>query len=230
MLSNERLEGNNISFGSYIAKVYLWMFIGVLCTAITAFVMVETSVIWIVYDYTWIPFALLIAKVILVSYLSSRIYDMSIARVKGIFIGYSILTGVTFAALGLCFGTTSVFMAFGFASILFACLSIIGLTTQKDYSSLRGLLFVGIIILCVISGIGMFFDLSAFDLAIGIIGTIIFLGITIYDTQKMKQAFLVEGNTEVLERQSIYFALSLYLDFINILIYLIRILGRQSRD
>ena len=76
----------------------------------------------------------------------------------------------------------------------------------------------------------MFFDLSAFDLAIGIIGTIIFLGITIYDTQKMKQAFLVEGNTEVLERQSIYFALSLYLDFINILIYLIRILGRQSRD
>lgn len=214
---------------NYINKAYLWMFVGLLCTAFTAYSMISTDLVWVVYSFSWLPFAMIIAKISLVIFLERKLYTMQASTARMVFIGYSVLTGVTFSVIFFMFDITSVFLAFIFAAILFACLSIIGFTTQKDFSSIGNLCFIGLFVLIGIGIVGFFINLSGYDLLIGLFGVIIFLGLTIYDTQKMKNTFSeIEQRPEIGEKVAIYFALQLYLDFINIFIYLLRIMGKRQ--
>lgn len=219
-----------VNKSKYISKAYLWMFIGLLCTTLTAYYMVASDLVWMAYAFSWLPYTLLIAKIALVIFLSGRIYKMKVMTARIIFVAYSVLTGITFSTLAFIYGMDTVFLAFAFAAILFGCLSIIGFTTKQDFSSMGKIFLVGLLVLFAVGLIGMFVNLAAFDLIIGLVGVILFLGITIYDTQKMKNVLVAaEGNEQELEKISIYFALQLYLDFINIFIYLLRIMGR-GRD
>ncbi|MDA3732926.1 Bax inhibitor-1/YccA family protein [Niameybacter massiliensis] len=229
MENNQYSSIRQSSSYNYINKAYLWMFVGLLCTALTSYVMIATDLIWVVYSFSWLPFAMIIAKIALVIFLSSRIYKMQTSTARMVFIGYSILTGITFSVIFFMFDITSVFIAFAFAAILFACLSIIGFTTEKDFSSIGNLCFMGLFILLGIGVVGFFINLSGYDLLIGLFGVIVFLGLTIYDTQKMKNTFgAVEQQSEMMEKVAIYFALELYLDFINIFIYLVRMMGKRN--
>lgn len=213
----------------FTAKAYLWMFLGLLCTAATGFIMISTGMVYAVFMYSWLPFVFIIAKIAVVVFLTSRIHQMSETKSKAIFIGYSVLTGITFSVVGLLFDVDTLFLAFGFSAVLFACLGIIGYTTKKDMTSLGPVLFGGLIALLIVSFIGIFINLSAIDLLISLVGVILFLGITVYDTQKMKRTYMsCQNDHAMLGKLSIFFALQLYLDFINIFLYLVRIMGRND--
>lgn len=213
----------------FTAKAYLWMFIGLMCTALTSIFMLWTGFVYFTVMYTWIPLALIAAKLILVGFLSARIHKMSAAKSRIIFILYSFLVGITFSAIGLIYDLPTIFIAFLFAAILFACLAIIGFTTKKDMTKFGPLLFGGLIALLLVELIGMFIGFQGMDLLIGLFGIILFLGLTVYDTQKMKNYYNVYQNDHMmLDKLSIFFALQLYLDFINMFLYLLRIMGRKK--
>ena len=213
----------------FTAKTFLWMFIGLAITAATAFYMVATGLVYAVVLNRWMPIALGIATLVMVVFISRRIYQLPAKVAKMLFVVYAVLTGVTFSSLGFIYDITTIYWAFGFTALMFGCLAGIGYTTKKDLTSFGPLMVVGLIMLIVFSLIGIFVNLPAVDFAISIIGVILFLGITIYDTQKMKNTYYHYQNDEVmLEKLSTFFALELYLDFINLFIYLLRIMGRND--
>lgn len=213
----------------FTAKAYLWMFIGLVCTAVTAFYMVASGLVTAIVFNSAVPMILIGAKIALVVFLSARLHKLSVGASKAIFIAYSFLTGITFSTIGYIYDLNTIFIAFAFTAVLFACLAIIGFTTKKDMASFGPLLLGGLVALFVVHIIGIFINLAAFDLFIGLAGVILFLGVTIYDTQKMKNAYnMAQNDHMMLEKLSIFFALELYLDFINIFIYLLRIMGRKK--
>ena len=213
----------------FTAKAFLWMFIGLLATGITGVYLYGSGLARTIAMNRTLPFVFAGLQLLLVIVLSSRIQKLSIGASRTIFIAYSVLTGVTFSSLGYMYNIRTIFVAFLFTAVLFGCLSFIGFTTKKDMTSFGPLLLGGLVALIIINIIGIFINLTAFDLFIGLAGVLIFLGLTAYDTQKMKRTYtMVQNDHLMLEKLSIFFALQLYLDFINIFLYLLRIMGRRD--
>jgi hypothetical protein len=213
----------------YTAKAFLWMFLGLLATGFTGLYVYGSGLAATIAMNRTLPFALAGLQLFLVIMLSRRIQTLSVGASRSIFIAYSVLTGVTFSSLGYMYEIRTIFIAFLFTSVLFACLSVIGFTTKKDMTSFRPLLLGGLVALILVNIIGIFMNLAAFDLLIGLLGLLVFFGLTVYDTQKMKRTYtMVQNDHMMLEKLSIFFALQLYLDFINMFLYLLRIMGRRN--
>ena len=120
-------------------------------------------------------------------------------------------------------------LAFGVSAFFFGCMAAAGLLTRRDVSGFRSLVIFGLLALIVMQVINLFLRLDGFDTMICLAGVAIFLGITTYDSKKTKDLYYAfEGNQELLDKASIYSALELYLDFINLFLYLIRLLGRKK--
>ncbi|HCY06504.1 MAG TPA: BAX inhibitor (BI)-1/YccA family protein [Erysipelotrichaceae bacterium] len=156
-------------------------------------------------------------------------FNPMVARI--LFMVYSAITGVTFGILPIAYGVTNTFMAFVFTSVLFVCMAIIGKTTKIDISRFSGLLVGGLFALIIISIASMFMNLPGSTLLISYLGVIIFLGLTAWDVQKLKAYYYsTEHDEEMRSKLSIYGAFQLYLDFINLFLYILRIFGNRSRD
>lgn len=212
----------------HVAQTYAWMCAGLLVTYVTGYLLYSTGMINALLSVWWVPFALLIAKLFLVSYLSSRIHQYSVSTARGIFILYSALTGVVFASILAMYYFESVILVFGVTALFFGCMAAAGLITKRDLSGFAPIVMAGLVTLLVLGLISMFLDFYILDVAICFLGVIIFMGVTTYDAKKMKDLYYAnEGNTELLSKLSIYSALDLYLDFINLFLYLIRLLGKR---
>jgi FtsH-binding integral membrane protein len=163
----------------------------------------------------------------LVFFLSFRIQHMSVGAAQATFWGYAALLGISLATIFLVYTAASITQVFFIAAATFGAMSLWGYTTQRDLTGMGSFLFMGLIGIIIASVVGFFFQSSALQFAISIIGVIVFTGLTAYDTQKIKEMYYVGDDGTVAGRKAIMGALSLYLDFLNLFLMLLRLFGNN---
>ncbi len=214
------------SFSGIMNKVYGIMFLGLLITAgVALYVASDVNLArMFVGNYT-APIILGIIEFAMVIYLSSRALEMSHGKAITMFLIYSALNGLTFSIVFLAFNIGAIYMAFFAAATTFAVMSAYGYFTKSDLTGVGKILFVALIALIVMSIINIFMRNSQFDMLISYAGVVIFLGLTAYDTQKIKEIYQQAPHQNI----AVIGALRLYLDFVNLFIFLLRIFG-GNRD
>lgn len=171
-----------------------------------------------------------LAPVGLVLFLSFRLHTMSVATAQTVFWIYATLVGVSFASLGMVYTHGSIARVFMITAVTFGALSLYGYTTKRDLTGMGSFLFMGLIGLIVASVVNIFLASSALQFALSIIGVLVFTGFTAYDSQKIKEMYYEGDGETVTGQKAIRGALTLYLDFINLFLSLLRIFGSSSRN
>ena len=219
--------GQMETLGQYTARTFLWMVLGLLVTFGVALACWLTGVVVYVWSF---QIVILIATLIMSFTMASRIERMSVGTAKAMFIAFSVLFGLTMSIYLLIFDLPSLILVFLATAVYFAALAAYGHFTRADLSGLRTILFSGLIFLIVFGVLSMFIPwLAAVDRIACIIGIAVFLGFTAYDTQKIRSYYhYYAGFPDMLEKASIFSALQLYLDFINLFLYLLRFMGRRK--
>ena len=222
-----------MSASDYMTRTYRWMACGLLITFAMAYLTATTSLIYLV-DSLYL--VLTIAELALVFVLSSRVQTMSVGAARATFFGYALLNGMVLSYYFLVFSASTLIMALLATSLYFGLMAVYGTTTHKDLTGWGPKLMGGLVALIVCSLVGGLFSLFGFgfgimDLVLCAIGLLIFMGLTAYDTQMLKYYYsYFGGDAAMLHKSSIIGALNLYLDFINIFLYILRMLGRKSND
>jgi len=210
-----------------IRKVYVWMCAALLITAGTAYrVSNSEELLRLIFSSKMSFFGIIIAQFAIVWFLSARIKTLTFSTATILFALYSVLMGVTMSCIFLAYTQSSIASTFFITAGTFAVMSIYGFTTKRDLTSIGGLLIMALVGLIIASVVNYFLKSSMFDLIISCIGVLIFVGLTAYDTQKIK-ALLNQENTEENQKMAIIGSLMLYLDFINLFLFLLRIFGRR---
>jgi FtsH-binding integral membrane protein len=226
-------QGTQVLVNDFVRSVYNWMFIGLGLTGLTAlYVSSSESMMQLVFGNRLIFFGLIIGELALVFAISGMVNRMSAGTATMLFIIYSILNGVTLSVIFLAYARASIVSTFFICSATFLACSIYGWSTKKDLTSWGGFLFMGLIGVIIASLVNLFIRSSAFSMVVSYIGVIVFVGLTAYDTQKLKNMAVTQPagvDGAVVRKGTILGALSLYLDFINLFLLLLRILGR-GRD
>ena len=217
------------SSSTFVAKTYLWMFLGLLTTFIASMVTIESGVFYLVFTTPAIFYALLIVEVALVWILAGRLQKMSVGAATAMFFVYALVNGITLSSIFFLYELESVSLIFVGAAIIYGIMSLFGFVTKSDLSGIGKVLIFGIFGLALFWLLSLFFDLTQLEMAVSFIGLALFLGITAYDTQKMKHFYVAyQNDAAMLKKASIYSALQLYLDFINVFLYLLRLLGKRK--
>ncbi|MGN0662999.1 MAG: Bax inhibitor-1/YccA family protein [Faecalibacterium sp.] len=214
----------------YMTRTYRWMACGLLVTFAMAYLTASTSLIYLV-DALYLP--LTIAELVLVFFLSARVQNMSVGAARGVFFAYAALNGMVLSYYFFAFSLGTLVMAFLATAVYFGLMAVYGTTTHKDLTRWGPRLMLGLVALLISGLFGMLFGFGfgSSVLYCGI-GLVLFMLLTAYDTQKLQQMYAYYAcDTELAEKASIYGALTLYLDFINIFLYVVRLFGNtRSRD
>lgn len=215
----------------HYAKVFLWMALGLAMTALVAFG-VYGSGLWIDIALSFSgygSFILLIAQLVLVVVFSAKLNTLSFKVVLALFFAYSALTGINFSVLPAVYDLNSMGIAFLCSALLFVNLAVIGYTTKKDLSQFQPLLLAGLITLIVVTFINFFLGIEGLDRLMNYFGVFVFMGLIAFDMQKVKHYYsLSADNEEFANKVAVYCALELYLDFVNIFLRILNILGRRK--
>lgn len=232
-------ENDSASFGIeneplhlYAAKTFGWMFVGLMITFATALAFAASGGIYFLYSMGIAGVLLLAgAEVLLVVVLSARLNSLSIGAARGLFFLYAVLNGLTFSSLLLLYDLQTLLLTFVLASAYFGVLAAYGWLTKRDITRIAPILITGLVVLAVFWLLSLFFPLGAFDRVICLVGLAVFMGLTAYDVQKLKYWHAQYANDyEMSKKASIFGALQLYLDFLNIFLYILRLLGRGNRN
>jgi uncharacterized protein len=210
----------------HMIKIYGWMFLGLAITAGMAVFTATSSLKYLAYN----PIAFLVlafSEFGLVWYLSSRVMSMRYENAAAWFVVYSGLNGLTLSVIFFRYELGSIAMVFVIAAVFFGSMSIYGLVTKQDLTNWGSLLFAGLIGIIVATVVNLFLRSDSFMLVISYIGVAIFLGLTAYDTNKLKEIYGAYRGTDKENNIAIIGALTLYLDFINLFLFILRILGRK---
>lgn len=214
----------------FMSKVYAWMLAGLGITAITSFLTVSSGLYKLLLGNTILLFLIIIAEFGLVVYLSARINKMKLTTAILSFMAYAGLTGITFSALLSIYSTNAIVTAFGISAGMFASLSLFGFVTKKNLSGWGNFLFMGLVGLVLMSILSLFVQSNLLWFIYNIVGIIVFAGLTAYDTQKIKEMFYLQfEDSQVASKGAIIGSLKLYLDFINLFLIILRLVG-GSRD
>ena len=211
-----------------MAQVYGWMTVGLLLTAYVAlYVASSATIIEMIFTNKIFFFGLIIAQLALVFILSGMVHKMSGALATTLFMLYSALTGVTISSVLIVYTYSSVASTFFICAAMFGALSVYGYTTKRSLTGMGSFLFMGLIGIIIASIVNIFMQSSMMSMVISYAGVLIFAGLTAYDTQKLKDmgSEINQEDKENMRRYSIMGALTLYLDFINLFLMLLRILG-----
>lgn len=214
----------------FMTKVYGWMSFALVITGFVAMWVASTpKFVNIIFGNQIVFFGLLIVELILVASLASLIQKISAQLAMLIFIGYSALNGVTLSAIFILYTQESLASTFYITAGTFGVMSIYGYFTKTDLTKLGNILFMGLIGLIIASVVNMFFKNEMMYWITTYIGVLIFVGLTAYDTQKIKTMNVIgdEGSEED-KKIALIGALTLYLDFINLFLYLLRIFGKRN--
>ena len=214
----------------FFVKVYGWMSVALIVTGFIAFWTSATpQLIDLVLGNNYIFALLILAEFILVAFLASWIMRMTPLTAGVVFILYSILNGLTISVIFLVFTTDSIASTFFITAGTFAIMSLYGFFTKSDLSKLGNLLFMGLIGLIIASAINLIFRNEMLDWITTFVGILVFVGLTAYDTQKIKKLNIIgnEGTDED-KKEAIIGALTLYLDFINLFLKLLRLFGKRK--
>ena len=219
-------------FKAVLRRVYLWMALGLLVTTATAFATAFTPLGAWVFSNIYVFFGLFIGELILVGALSAGIQKLHPSMAGAMFFVYAAINGMTLSSIFIVYELGSIGMAFLIAACMFGAMSLIGYSTKKDLSQWRSFLIMGLIGLIVMSVVNIFLGNAGMDWFISLTGVLLFLGLTVYDTQKIKLMTVMSlqaGDEAVASKMGILGALKLYLDFVNIFLYLLRFFGRRRR-
>ncbi|MDE7469075.1 MAG: Bax inhibitor-1/YccA family protein [Desulfovibrionaceae bacterium] len=228
MYSSDKSISNITTLSTYLSSVFRYMAGGLCITAFISYFTIQSPTFMAsLINNPFLYIALLVIEVVVAMYLSLRISTFSAQKATTIFILYSALNGITLAPLLFFYTGASVVKTFFICAGMFGAMSIYGHSTKRDLTSWGSFLFMGLIGIIIASLANFFFKSSAVNAAITYIGVFIFLGLTAYDVQKLKEfgQNMPTDNPTVAHRGIILGALTLYLDFINLFIYLLRIFG-----
>ncbi len=222
-----------VLINDYVRSVYNWMCIGLALTGFVAFyVSTNATLSRLVFSNSLIFFGLILAQFALVFAIAGMVNRMSATTATALFVIYSTLNGVVLSFIFLAYTRASIFSTFFICAATFLACSIYGWITKRDLTSLGGFLFMGLIGIIIASVVNWYIRSSAMSMIVSYIGVFVFVGLTAYDTQKIKNMALAQPaglDGAVIRKGAILGALSLYLDFINLFLMLLRIFG-QSRD
>lgn len=225
----QSINAPSITLGAYTAKTFGWMFAGLLITFLVAISGYVTGWIALVAAIPYWFYVLFIAEIGVVVFMSAKVHSIGVGTARAMFFLYAALNGVVFSVYFLIFNLASMVFVFGATSLFFGVMALMGRFMNLDFSRIRPFMTAGLIFLAVFWLLSMVINLSQFEMIACTLGIFLFLGYTAYDTHKIKEAYAYYGNnTMMLEKASIFSALELYLDFINLFIYLLRVIGRKK--
>ncbi len=249
MNQNERNEYHKTTYGDYrtierddalpmeqeagarvfVNRVYNWMFCGLMITTVIAWGITQLGEAAF-RKVMALALPLMIVELVLVIVLSAAIRKMSAPVAGAIFIAYSALNGLTLSPIFLVYTQTSIFLAFGSCALMFAATSTFGYVTGMKLDTVGSYCFMGLIGILIASIVNFFLHSAMLDYILSYVGVAVFVGLTAWDTQKMRmvgEANGEEAQSDAMRKVAIIFALSLYLDFINLFLMLLRIFGRR---
>ncbi len=213
-----------------MSRVYGWMSLALIISAVSALYTVQSpTLLSMVFSSKLTFFGLIIAELALVMGLTANIMRLSFP-IAALLMGlYSIINGVTLSSILLVYQAGTIQAAFLASALTFGCMSAIGYFTRKDLSSMGGILSMGLIGIIIASLVNIFMQNSTLDAIITYIGLLVFIGLTAYDTQKIKMWLASQDEMQMDVRKiALIGALNLYLDFINIFLFILRMLGRRD--
>lgn len=227
---NQKHLDINQSISVYFSKVYNWMAVALLVTGIVAYFTASSDIlIQAIIGNRILFFGLIIGELALVGYISARIQKLSPTNAALLFILYAVLNGLTLAVIFLIYTSESIYSTFIITAGTFGVMSLYGYYTKSDLTKIGNLAFMALIGIIIASVVNMFMNSEMLSWIISYLGVAIFIALTAYDTQKLKR-IAVNGfeNEENLEKSALLGALTLYLDFINLFLFLLRILGDRK--
>ena len=225
---------------SYMLKVYNYMASGVLLTGVVALFLFKMSVVTgpngeilsltnlgnSIYN-SGLAWIIMLAPLGVVFYMSFGIAKMSASKAQTVFWIFAGLMGASLSSIFLAYTGTSITRVFFITAGTFGAMSIYGYTTKRDLTKLGSFLFMGLIGIIIASLVNIFLKSSMMYFIISIIGVLVFVGLTAYDTQKIKNMYLASDSGELIGKKAVMGALTLYLDFINLFIMLLRLFGQR---
>ena len=218
------------AFPVLMRKVYVWMTLALVITGMTAYgVASSPGILQMMFSNTAVFWVLVIAEIALVVGVSAAINRLSLATATLMFIIYSVINGALLSPIFLVYSASSISTVFFISVGTFASLAVVGYTTKTDLSSMGKYLLMALIGMIIATIVNVFIKSEGMTLILSYIGVLVFVGLTAYDSQKIKQMLLQAPDaSEASQKLALLGALSLYLDFINLFIYLLRIFGKRN--
>lgn len=229
-LARDRQMEASLAFPTLMRKTYLWMAMALVITGLTAYVVATNAALTqFLFTHSSLIWVLFLAEIGLVIGLSAAIRKISLPTATLMFVVYAALNGITFSSLFFVYTMGSLASTFFITAGTFGAMSLVGFFTKADLSSMGKILLMALIGLIIASVVNIFVGSSGLELLMTYVGVLIFVGLTAYDTQKIKQMFLSAPDaSESTQKYAVLGALTLYLDFINLFLYLLRIFGRRD--
>lgn len=225
------LTGAQSAYRALMRKVYLWMTLALTVTGLTSFYIASNpGMLQAIFTSRGAFWLLVIAELALVFILSARIMRMSFATAGIMFVAYSVLNGVTMSFIFIAYTQSSIAGAFFVTAGTFLAMSLVGYATKRDLSSFGSMFLMALIGLIIASVVNIFWANSVLYWVITYVGVLLFVGLTAYDTQKIKYMLQAYGDevNESTQKLALLGSLTLYLDFINLFLYILRIFGRND--
>ena len=223
-----------VRVNSFVRSVYNWMAIGLGITGIVAYSVANLPEVRnVIFGSGIVFFGLIIAQLVLVFTMSARIYRMQAGTATLLFLLYSALNGTTLSSIFLAYAQSSITSTFFVCSATFVACSVYGWTTRRDLTSMGGFLTMGLIGIVIASLVNLFIQSSAVSTIVSYIGVLVFVGLTAYDTQDIKNMAMAQPadiDGGAVRKGAILGALKLYLDFINLFLMLLRIFGSSREE
>lgn len=220
----------SLSFPSLMRSVYIWMALALAVTGLTAMtIATQPQIVYAIFANRAIFWMLLLAELGMVIYLSARIMSMSFATAGIVFVVYALLNGVTLSSLFMAYTAESLAQTFFVTAGTFGAMAVIGFLVKRDLSAIGRFFYMALIGLIIATVANAFFHNSGLAMICNYAGVVIFSGLTAYDTQKIKNMLVQFGDRrdETVMKLALLGSLSLYLDFINLFLYLLRFLGNR---
>jgi FtsH-binding integral membrane protein len=213
----------------YMVKVYQYMSIALAISGLVAFMVASSPALMQAIFGTPLAFVVMLAPLGFVIFFGFKLNSISAEKAKSFLWIYSALMGLSLATIFAVYTATSITRVFLITASTFGAMSIYGYTTKKDLTSFGSFLIMGLIGIMIASLINIFLKSSGLDFAISLLGVFIFIGLTAYDTQRIKQTYYhFAGNDEMVSKMAVMGALNLYMDFINLFIILLRFFGERK--
>ena len=220
----------SLSFPSLMRSVYIWMALALAVTGLTAMtIATQPQIVYAIFANRAIFWMLLLAELGMVIYLSARIMSMSFATAGIVFVVCALLNGVTLSSLFMAYTAESIAQTFFVTAGTFGAMAVIGFLVKRDLSAIGRFFYMALIGLIIATVANAFFHNSGLAMICNYAGVVIFSGLTAYDTQKIKNMLVQFGDRrdETVMKLALLGSLSLYLDFINLFLYLLRFLGNR---
>lgn len=213
---------------AYMIKVYNFMALALVITGVTAYATANTPALLMAVTSGPIMWLVMLAPVGIAFFLGFKVQTMSYQSVQALFWAFAVLMGLSLSTIFVVYTSESVARVFFITASVFGAMSLYGYTTKKDLSSWGSFLIMGLVGIILASLVNIFLQSSALQFAVSVIGVLIFVGLTAYDTQRIRETYYaVSGHGEMLAKAAVMGALNLYMDFINLFIHLMRFFGER---